>query len=392
MYIKKRNFIFVVIVCLVTGGFFSGSLNYIHKVKSGGYVSITSAEYEQYKKSDEKYAKLAQLEEYIKANFYLPVDEDALTYGMYKGLFWGLNDPYSAYLSEEQYAEVKISTTGEFQGVGVTMAPDADGYLNVVSPIDNSPAAKAGIQSGDKIVAVDGETVNGSSIDKAVAMMRGKAGTKVKVTILRDRKNLDVELVRSKIVMHSVRSEVLEDNIGYIRISSFEEKTAVEFKEHLRNLELKKVKGLIVDLRDNGGGLVEISVQVADALLDEGIVTYTQNQKGDKEYHKSKNGKTALPYVLLVNGGTASASEIVAGAIKDHQGGKLVGTQTYGKGIIQVVDPLPNGDAIKLTVMQYFSPNGNVIHNIGITPDVVVEQLADDEKDVQLEKALTLLQ
>ena len=191
--------------------------------------------------------------------------------------------------------------------------------------------------------------------------------------------------------MQTVRSEILDGGIGYIRISSFEEKTADDFKEHLRDLELKGVKGFVLDLRDNGGGLVEVSVEVADALLEEGVVTYTEDRKGNKEYYKSEPGKTNLNYVVLVNGGTASASEIITGAIKDQKSGIIVGATTYGKGIIQSIEQLSNGDAVKLTIMQYFSPNGNVIHKVGVKPDIEVEELIDDELDQQLEKAIELL-
>ena len=279
-----------------------------------------------------------------------------------------------------------ISTTGEYQGIGVTIAPDDRGLINVVSPIDGSPAEKAGIKSGDKIISVGDQVYDGSSIDQAAAAMRGKPGTKVDLIIIRGQQELKFTITRANIIMHTVRSEVLEGDIGYIRISSFEEKTARDFKEHLRNLELKGVKGFILDLRDNGGGLVEVSIEVADALLEEGIVTYTEDRKGKKEYYKSKPGRTNLPYVVLVNGGTASASEIVTGAIKDHKGGVVVGTTTYGKGIIQSIEQLSNGDAIKLTIMQYFSPDGNIIHKVGIKPDIEVEDLADDDLDQQLVK------
>lgn len=391
MFIKKRNFLFVVFLSVLIGALVSGGAIYFIGLSSGGYTAITNSEYENYKKTNEKYAKLVELEAYIKKNYYIPVDEDKLEQGMYKGLFWGLGDPYSAYLTKKEYEEIMISTSGEYQGIGVTIAPDEEGYINVVSPIDDSPAEKAGIKSGDKITAVGGESFSGSNIDAAVAAMRGKPGSKVALTIVRNGKVLEFEITRANIVMQSVKSEVLEGNIGYIRISSFEEKTAEDFKQHLRNLELKGVSGLVLDLRDNGGGLVEVSVEVADMLLDEGIVTYTEDRQGEKRYYKSKAGATKLPYVVLVNGGTASASEIITGAIKDHKGGKIVGTTTYGKGIIQSVEELPNGDAIKLTIMQYFSPDGNVIHGIGVEPDIVVEALPDDKTDKQLEKALELL-
>ena len=389
---KKRNFIFVIIVSMLAGALAIGGTILLVGQASGGYRAITNEEYENYKLMKDKYGKLAELEQYIEEKYYVPVEENALMEGIYKGLFWGIGDPYSAYLSKEEYEEIMISTTGEYQGVGVTIAPDERGLINVVSPIDGSPADKAGIKTGDKIVSVGGEIYDGNSIDQAVAAMRGKPGTKVDLVIIRGQKELQFTIIRANIVMQTVRSEVLDGNIGYIRISSFEEKTADDFKRHLKDMESQGVKGLILDLRDNGGGLVEVSVEVADALLEEGVVTYTEDRKGNKEYYKSTPGMTSLPYVVLVNGGTASASEIITGAIKDHKTGKIVGTTTYGKGIIQSIEKLSNGDAVKLTIMQYFSPDGNVIHKVGIKPDIEVEELADDEPDKQLEKAKELLQ
>ncbi len=388
---KKRSVIFVIVVSVLAGALLTGGVLALVGYASGGYVAITNEEYDHYKELKEKYAKLDELEQYIEAKYYVPVDEAKLTEGMYKGLFWGIGDPYSAYLTPDEYKNIMISTTGEYQGIGVTIAPDDNGLINVVAPIDGSPAAEAGIRTGDKIISVGGEPYDGSTIDQAVAAMRGKPGTKVDLIVLRGENEMEFNITRANIVMQSVRSEVLTGNIGYIRISSFEEKTADDFREQLRDLELDRVKGLVIDLRDNGGGLVDTSVDIADQLLDEGVVTYTEDRNGNKEYYKSEAGKTNLPYVILVNGGTASASEILTAAVKDHNGGKIVGTLTYGKGIIQSVEQLPDGDAIKLTVMQYFSPNGNVIHKVGVTPDIAVEPLADSDTDRQLEAAEDLL-
>ncbi len=389
---KKRNLIFIVVIAVLVGAISAGGAIFFVGYTSGGYMAITNEEYDNYKLMKEKYGKLAELEQYIQNKYYVPVEDEKLMEGMYKGLFWGIGDPYSAYLTEEEYNEIMISTTGEYQGIGVTIAPDEKGLINVVSPIDGSPADKAGIETGDKIIGVGGEVYDGSSIDQAVASMRGKPGTKVDLIILRGSKEIKLNITRANIVMQSVRSEVLDGNIGYIRISSFEEKTSEDFKQHLRDLELKGVKGLVLDLRDNGGGLVDASVEVADMLLDEGVVTYTEDRKGNKNYYKSNSGATNLSYVVMVNGGTASASEIITAAIKDRKGGKIVGTTTYGKGIIQSIEKLTNGDAVKLTIMQYFSPDGNIIHKVGIKPDVEVEALAEDTTDKQLEKAVELLQ
>jgi len=389
---KKRSLIFVIVVSVLAGALLTSGTIFFVGYASGGYMAITNEEYNHYRQLREEYDKLAKLQQYIEDRYYVPVDEEKLKEGIYKGLFWGIGDPYSAYLTEEEYDNIMISTTGEYQGIGVTIAPDDNGLINVVAPIDGSPAAEAGIRTGDKIISVGGKPYDGSTIDQAVAAMRGKPGTRVDIVVLRGENEIEFNIIRANIVMQSVRSKVLDGNIGYIRISSFEERTADDFKEQLRDLELERVKGLVIDLRDNGGGLVDSSVAVADLLLDEGVVTYTEDRKGRKEYYKSAAGKTELPYVILVNGGTASASEILTAAVKDHKSGKVVGTKTYGKGIIQSIEQLPDGDAIKLTVMQYFSPNGNVIHKIGVEPDVHVEPLPDDKTDRQLQAAIDLLQ
>lgn len=391
LMIKKRNFIFIIIVSILVGVLLAGGAIFFLGVASGGYVAITGDEYKSYKETKEKYGKLTELQKYIENYYYIPVDSQALEEGIYKGLFWGLGDPYSAYLTAEEYEEIMISTKGEFQGIGVTIAPDEQGLINVVAPIDESPAQKAGILSGDKITAVAGKSYDGSTIDGAVAAMRGKAGTKVGITVLRAGEILEFDITRANIVLQSVKSEILEDNIGYIRISSFEEHTAEDFKKHLRELEMKGVDGFVLDLRSNGGGLVDSSVEIADMLLEEGVVTYTEDRKGDRNTYKSKSGATKLPYVVLINEGTASSSEILTGAIKDNEGGKIVGTKSYGKGIIQSIEKLSNGDAVKMTVMQYFSPKGNAIHGLGIEPDEVVELLMEDQTDKQLERAIEIL-
>ncbi len=394
--IKKRNLIFLLIVALFIGG--GGTVWFgAQKATASEGVTISKEDYESYKALEEKYAKLEELTQYVEENYYVPVEEAKLEEGIYKGLFYGIGDPYSTYLNKEEYGELLISTTGEYSGIGVTIVPDAKGYINVVAPMEDGPAAKIGIKSGDKILKVNDKEYTADTIDAAVSAMRGAKGSKVSITILRDGQVKEFDLHRATIVTKTVKSEILEDNIGYLRITSFEEKTANDFSKALRDMEVKGVNGLVIDLRDNPGGLVDISVDIADMLLDAGTVTYTENRKGEKTYYKSKAGKTSLPYVVLVNGGSASSSEILAAAIKDNKGGKIVGSKTFGKGIIQEINELENGDAIKLTVMQYFSPNGDVIHEKGIEPDVSVTLEESDftdgtlTNDKQLKKALELL-
>lgn len=394
--IKKRNLIFLLIVALLVGSGFT-TLLYNQKLDTSNGVTISKQDYDAYKKMEGKYAKLEQLTSYIEDNYYVPVDETQLEEGLYKGLFYGIGDPYSAYLNKEEYNELLIATTGEYSGIGVTIVPDSKGFINVIAPIDDSPAAKAGIKSGDKILKVDDKEYTADTIDAAVSAMRGAKGSKVSITILRNGEVNSFDMRRATIVTKTIKSEIKDGNIGYLRITSFEEKTAEDFAKALRDMEVKGVDGLVIDLRDNPGGLVEISVNIADMLLDSGTVTYTEDRKGEKTYYKSKEGKTSLPYVVLVNGGSASSSEILAAAIKDNHGGKLVGTTTFGKGIIQEINELPNGDAMKLTVMQYFSPKGNVIHGKGIQPDVSISLEESDftdgvlTNDKQLQKAMELL-
>lgn len=395
LMLKKRNFLFLIIVATLVGALISGSAVYfsMDAVKDNSVV-VSKKEYENMKAFSSKYGKLEALWQYVSNKYYIPVENQSLEEGVYKGLLRGLGDPYSSYLTAKEYDQMMINTTGEYEGIGITIAGGEDGYVTVVAPMDGSPAYDAGIKSGDKIVMIDGKTFDNSNLNDAAEALRGPSGTTVKVSIAREGKPLNFSVIRSKIILETVTSKVLANNMGYIRISAFEENTSKDFEKELRDLELKQVKGLVIDLRDNGGGLVQVGAEIADMLLPSGLITYTEDREGSRHDFKSDASATKLPYVVLINGGTASTSEIVAAAIKDHESGTLVGTTTFGKGIIQTLEQLENGDAIKLTVMQYFSPKGNIIHEKGIEPNLVVEDIEENEnpeKDIQLEKALELL-
>ncbi|MBE6032282.1 MAG: S41 family peptidase [Clostridiales bacterium] len=404
--IKKRNLIFLLVFFLIVGAVAAGTFVYIVKDDNlTNRVVLTQEEYEVLTSAAEhgqalfeEYGHLAALKDYIHQHYYKDVEDEVLMEGSYRGVFAALGDPYSSYLNKQEYENMLISFRGEFEGVGLTLTEDEFGYINVVAPIDGSPAAEAGIRTNDKVIKVDGVEYTSQDLYGAVSAMRGEAGTKVEVTILRDGEELVFDLIRRTIVMESVTFEVTEDNLGYIRVSSIESNTAEYFTAAIDELEAADVDGLIIDLRDNPGGDVAASVEMADALLGGGVVTYTENNAGERNYYESKIGATDLPYVILVNGGTASACEIITSAVQDRDGGEIVGTKTFGKGIIQSIVPLENGDAVKMTTMQYFSPAGNVIHEIGITPDYVIElDDADyDESgniinDKQMEKAIKLL-
>lgn len=401
--IKRSLLLFIVMIALVAGA--SGMAMYMGIDFSGfsgfsggnGSVTVSADDYEEYQHLKDTYSKVDFLRNYVVENYYKEVNEEDLDTGILRGLFDGLGDYYSYYMTEEEYEAILISLTGEYSGVGITLAPNDDGYIEVIAPTEGSPAEAAGIRRGDIILSVDEVEYAGAEIDTAAAAIRGRSGTTVDLRVLRDGEELEFNLRREKIISKTIKSQILADQIGYIRISSFEESTYEDFKIALNDMEEKDVKGLVVDLRDNPGGLVDSCIDIADLLMDKGTVVYSENQFGNREYYTTKDGSTPIPYVLLVNGGSASAAEILSAGVQDNGEGKIVGTQTYGKGVIQQMDQLADGSAVKLTILQYFSPNGNVIHQVGITPDYPVELLDADYdaegeiiNDRQLNQALEL--
>ena len=376
---KRRNrklWIGAVALMLVTSIFTTFVLSTI------GVIGILPyKEYRQYK-------KLVSLSEKINEDFYKKPDKDMLETGIYKGLFAGLGDVYSAYYTKDEMKQLLEASSGKYVGVGMTVGADKEtGRIRVESTFDKSPAKEAGIQKGDFIVRVDGKSYTYQEMDIAVKNMRGKAGTSVKISLIRANRPIEKTVVRRQITIQTIESRVLENNLGYISIKSFDEDTADDFRSALKNLEAKNIKGLIVDVRDDGGGLLDVVENIADRLLGKAVIVYTQDNKGNKEYLRSSDKeKISIPIVVLTNGNSASASEILTGAILDNKAGISVGTTTYGKGLVQQVVPLRDGTGYKLTTAQYFTPNGSYINEKGIKPTIEVKE----EKD-QLPRAISYL-
>ncbi len=385
--LTKEKFIAILVAAFLVGGAVTAGGCLAVCKGALGYVSVSKSEYDEMKDTYNRFAKLEQLYETIDSSYYKDVDEIELVDGACKGLVEGLGDPYSSYMTEDEYENWKSSATGEYSGIGVTFSQDKNGNYVVVGVTKDSPAEKAGLKSGDYITKVDGKTYD--DMDVMAKAIRGEAGTKVKLNYVRDGEEKEISITRRKIVEKSVEYKMLDGNIGYIKLSSFISSSADDFSEALKALEDKGAKGLILDLRDNGGGLVEQCIDIADEFLDEGVVTYVEDKNGKKQEYKAKDGKTELTTVVLVNGNSASCSEILAGALKDN-GCKLVGETTFGKGVIQSTAELDDGSALKLTIMQYFSPKGNAIQDKGITPDYEVKNSENSSTDKQLEKALGL--
>ncbi|GIX31077.1 MAG: peptidase S41 [Porticoccaceae bacterium] len=317
--------------------------------------------------------------EQVRAAYVEEVDDYTLFEKAIQGMLAGL-DPHSAYLTEDSLADLEETTTGEFGGLGIEVDVQ-DGFIRVVAPIDDTPAQRAGLKSGDLIIKIDDQSVQGMSLDEAIERMRGEKGTKVRLTILREGRPapFEVELVRDVIRVQSVRSEVLEERFGYLRIAQFQADTGEQFRREVAKLRrrAKPLAGVILDLRNNPGGLLQSAVEVADALLDEGLIVYTEGRvpSADAEFHATAGDLLeGLPVVAIVNGGTASAAEILAGALQDHRRAVTIGTRTFGKGSVQTVLPLREGKAIKLTTARYFTPAGHSIQAQGIQPDILVQQ------------------
>lgn len=327
--------------------------------------------------SDEyrKYQKIIALREEIEDKFYQKPNEEKLEEGMAKGLFYGLDDVYSSYYNKEEMKKLTEISSGKYVGVGLVVSPDKkSGAIKVERVVSNSSAKEAGIKPGDLIVKVAGKTYTYQELDLAVKNMRGEEGTSVEVTFARDGKLFTKKLERRALVLDSVESKVLDKNIGYIKITGFEEETNKEFDKALENLQKKNIKGLIIDVRDNGGGYLNVVKDIADRLLGDAVIVYTKDNKGNKEYLKSSDReKVDIPIAILTNGYSASASEILTGAIVDNKAGVSIGTTTYGKGLVQSVVELRDGTGYKLTTAQYFTPNGNYINKKGIKPNIEVK-------------------
>lgn len=319
----------------------------------------------------------------IKAQGAVPVEDEDLIMGGLKGMMKKL-DPYSVYLSDKENKKWKEHLAGEFGGLGITIGIE-DNVLTVISPLEDTPAWRAGLQSGDQIIKIEGESTDGITIDDAVGKMRGLKGTTCNITIFRASENTttDYAIVRDIIKIKSVKSAPLNDRVGYVRISNFQEHTSQELREAIAALHQgpdgkDHLQGLVLDLRGNSGGLLKEANAVADIFLKEGLVVYTQGRQANnrRNYVARTDGtEPDYPMVVLVNKGSASASEIVTGALKDHRRALVVGQTTFGKGSVQNFFPLTNGDSLKMTTQHYFTPNGNNIHLLGIKPDVSVEPL-----------------
>ncbi|MCI5620612.1 MAG: S41 family peptidase [Lachnospiraceae bacterium] len=327
--------------------------------------------------SQEVQDKIELLYTLVESNYYEDVDDQELVNGIYHGLLEGLGDPYSVYYTQEEYEDMMISTTGNYYGIGALLGQDPDTMVVTINHIyDGTPAKKAGLKDGDIIVEVNDMEATSMELSQLVTHIRGEEGTTVHLKIYREGEAdyLEFDVERAQVDIPTVESQMLTDEIGYIQVTEFSENTPEQFENAISDLQSQGMKKMIIDLRDNGGGILESCRQMLDVILPEGVVVYTEDKYGDREnYYSDEDSCLDMPIVVLVNGNSASASEIFAGAIRDFDYGTLIGTKTFGKGIVQNVRQLSDGSAVKMTIARYFTPNGDYIHGVGIEPDIELE-------------------
>ena len=407
----KKNFlsglftglIGTVLVIALIGG--ATKFNFKNSIKndSASKEDVSAAENDD-NPYEEIVDKLNLMKMLIDAYYLDDVSSENFATGIYKGFIESLDDPYSTYYTKQEYSNLLESSSGVYHGIGAVVSQDVKtGVITIVKPYKTGPACKVGLLPDDIIYKVEGEEVTGMDLTEVVSKMKGKAGTKVKVSIIREGayEPLDFTIVRQKINIPTIEYEMLQDDIGYILISEFDDITVEQFSNAIKDLEEKGMKGLVVDVRDNPGGLLDAVVKMLDRMLaDELIIVYTEDKYNKQDHLYAKNpDKFEKPLAILINGNSASAAEIFAGAIQDYEIGTIVGTTSFGKGIVQKVMPLTDGTALKLTISKYFTPKGRNIHGTGIVPDVEVELLEElkqqvtipHDQDNQLQKAIEIL-
>lgn len=389
---KHKEYVTGVVTGVLAAALAAGGLNYVHQNQSGS-VLADSAHVE----------KVEYLEKLIDQEYLGDVDQDKLAEGIYAGLIYGLGDVYSRYYTAEEYQQENSSTMGAYVGIGIAMQKNEEGGVRIVECYEEGPGDKAGLKAGDIISGIDGTDITEKDVSEVVDMIRGSGKEKVVLTVHRQNVEnaMEVTVEITDVELPSVFSEMLENQTGYIRISQFTDVTPDQYEKAFSDLKDQGMEHLVVDLRGNPGGLLTSVCAILNSILPEGLIVYTEDKYGNRSEERSE-GKTPLdmPFAVLVNENSASASEIFAGAVQDYGIGTIVGTVTYGKGVVQELRPLSDGSAVKLTVSDYYTPKGNSINEVGIKPDVEVKldpELLNQEEithqeDNQLQEALKVLE
>lgn len=385
---EKRKFFNKQWVAFLLGVIFTITALFIG-AKLGNWFIVRADEQGVIKAISKEYSNLPQILNLIDKKSIFKFNDKKAKDAALKAIVASLGDEYSEYLTKKETAAWESYLNGEFSGIGISFQKNDNGEYQVTEVFKNSPAENAGIKSGDIILKVDGKLYDTS--EEMSEHIRGKNGTKVELVLRRDNKEINATMTRETVKEKTVYGKVLDDGSGYILIKSFEEGTSEEFETELSAFEKQGVKSMIIDLRDNGGGYIDEGIKIADRLLKEGTITYMEDVNGKRKYYNSDEKATKIKYVVLVNENTASTSEILTAAIKDNKGGKIVGTKTFGKGIVQETTKFKDGSSLKLTVLRYFSPKGKVIHKKGIVPDVKVDLDVNASVDNQLKMAQTVL-
>ncbi len=365
----------IVVVCLAVSltGQAAGVFDFIRGGSSADTVTITRAEYERL----QQFQKLAEIMDYIQAYYYVEPDTQSMIENATRGMLYGLEDPYTFYYTVSEWTESQADDAGNYSGIGLQLLGNYQDYTVTVTRVFKStPSEAVGIQKGDILVKVDDLDVDAYTMQSAVNQMRGteaEVGVTVHIEVVRDGELLSFEVPRAIIHVNRVESMMLPDNVGYIMLYEFAGDCAEAFEAALKDLRSQGATSLVVDLRDNPGGWVQDSVSIADLFLDRELLVYSVERDGTRENSYTKNGKDDIPLVILINENSASSSEILAGGLQDLQRATIVGTTSYGKGIIQYVIPMASGDAFQFTVAQYYTPSGNQVHHVGIAPDILVE-------------------
>lgn len=371
----------VAAVCIAKG--------YIHIGVNGDVYIQSDAVTDSDGIGSEVEGKLNAIDSVLESFYFGDVDDETAKDNIYKAYLSSYGDKYTMYYTADEYKALKESTNGKFYGIGAVCQLSGEGGVLLVDVYDNGAGYQAGLRSGDRVVNVDGRDITDMELSSAVALIKGDKGTSVTLEVIRGTERLTFSVVRDAVEAKTVSYTLLDNNIGYLSISQFEEVTTKQFKAAVEDLQSQGMKGLVIDIRNNPGGLLDTVVGMLKYMLPDGLIVYTEDKQGNrKEYKGQDNDEFNLPLAVIVNGNSASASEIFAGAIQDYGKGTIIGTQTYGKGIVQTVKPLTDGSAIKFTIAKYFTPKGQDIHGKGVTPDMVVEYDTDADVDTQLDEAI----